>query len=93
MVSRGSCTEAAGDRPEGAPIALNSKALPDGWVQRPAYGVNRSGHGTKDFLKVLRACLARSGVGAEPAPVRAGKKAPEGPSNTGVEAVELANKW
>ena len=37
-------------------------------VHRPADGVDRSGHGTKDFLRVLRASRARSGVGAEPAP-------------------------
>ena len=89
MVSRGSCTEAEGDRPEGAPNALNSKALPVGWVQRPADGVDRSGHGAKDFLKVLRACLARSGVGAEPAPTGAGKKAPAGPSTIGGRGLSL----
>ena len=44
-------------------------------------GADRSGHGAKDVLKV---CLARSSVGAEPAPTGAGKKAPPaGPSTIG----------
>ena len=73
----------------GSTNALNSKALPIGWVRRPADGVHRSGHGTKDFLKVLRARLARSGVGAEPAPTGAGKKAPAGPSTVGGRGLSL----
>ena len=62
----------------GSANALNSKAMPDWQVHRPADGVNRSGHGVKDFLKVLRVSRARSGVGAEPAPTGAGKKALKG---------------
>jgi hypothetical protein len=93
MVSRGSCTEADRDRPEGAPNALNSKALPVGWVQRPADGVDRSGHGAKDFLEVLRACLARSGIGAEPGPQRGRLEGPGGAFYYWGQMVEFANKW
>ena len=53
MVSRGSCTEAEGDRPEGAPNALNFKADASWQVHRPADGVDRSGHGAKDFQESL----------------------------------------
>ena len=58
-------------------------------VHRPADGMDRSGHGAGDFLKVLRASRARSGVGAEPAPTGAGKKAPEGPSTIGDRGLSL----
>ena len=53
-------------------------------------GADRSGHGAKD---VLRVCLARSSVGAEPAPTGAGKKAPRGAFYYWGQRVELANKW
>ena len=58
----------------GSANALNSKAMPDWQVHRPADGVDHSGHGEEDFLKVLRASRARSGVGAEPAPVGPGRR-------------------
>lgn len=56
--------------------ALNSKAMPVWQVHRPADGVDHSGQGEVDFLKVPRGSRARSGVGAEPAPTGAGKKDP-----------------
>ena len=47
-------------------------------VHRPADGVDHSGQGEVDFLKVPRASRARSGVGAEPAPTGSGEKDPHG---------------